>query len=318
MDVAVLIIGFVGEYRLQTARRNLWAGQQDDVASLCCEMYEDQCDLATKNNTALHASVKSPSRFPSTPRAPSLRPADFHVLRTIEHDALINTHIATQRLDGPVRRLFRFLSRRLDTALRLARLVLLPLARLAHTEIAVDIVGLVVAVFVDGLVVNLLRPNTFGPQWWVEASTNRFDHLAEPEDVERVEDDVGGEVDDGDPERKVLLLVEGFRLRLRILTDGEQFSRAQRVELPAWYAGCEVGVSVTYDPIHIAEDPDGRVDAPDETAAEEGAHEKRAVDGLIDATRQVQFVAEPVDVEERTAELVKQEDWGREVDEWTL
>lgn len=34
---------------------------------------------------------------------------------------------------------------------------------------------------------------------------------------------------------------------------------------------------------HVAEDPEGAVDAPDQAAAEEGADEEGAVDGLVDA-----------------------------------
>ena len=71
-------------------------------------------------------------------------------------------------------------------------------------------------------------------------------------------------------------------------------------------------------PVHVAEDPDGRVDAPDDAAAEEGAGEEGAVDGLVDGSGETELVAEPVNIEEGTAEFVEEEYRGGEVDERAL
>ena len=72
------------------------------------------------------------------------------------------------------------------------------------------------------------------------------------------------------------------------------------------------------EPKHVAEHPEGAIDAPDEAAAEEGADEEGAVDGLVDAPREFEFVAEPVDVEEGAAEFIEKEDGGGEVNEGAL
>lgn len=77
-------------------------------------------------------------------------------------------------------------------------------------------------------------------------------------------------------------------------------------------------MAVAIGPVHISEDPDGVVDAPDEAAGEEGGDEDGAIDGLIDGAGELELVAEPVDVKERAAELVQQEYRCGEVDEGTL
>ena len=229
---------------------------------------------------------------------------------------LINTP-RHPRITGPIHRylLLRPLPRRLDTPLQLlvGRIFLLP--GLANPEIAVHRI----AVLVDPrLVVNFVRSHALGSQGWIEAGADGFDHLAEPEDIEAVEHDVGNEVDERNPEGNVLFRIKGCHLSLRVARHIEQLLCCQSVQCPARYAGLEVRVPVPIGPVHVAEDPDGAVDAPDQAAAEECDDEEDAVDGLVDGAGEFELVAEPVDVEEGAAQLVEEEDGGGEVDEGAL
>jgi len=70
--------------------------------------------------------------------------------------------------------------------------------------------------------------------------------------------------------------------------------------------------------MHVAEDVVGAVKAPHDAAAEKGAGQDGAVDGLVDGAGEVELVAEPVDVEEGRGELIEQEDWAVEVEEGSL
>jgi len=58
--------------------------------------------------------------------------------------------------------------------------------------------------------------------------------------------------------------------------------------------------------------------APTEAAAEEGGEEDDAVEELDRGAREVQFVAEPVDIEEGGGELVEDEGWSVVVYEGSL
>lgn len=60
--------------------------------------------------------------------------------------------------------------------------------------------------------------------------------------------------------------------------------------------------------VHVEEDVVAVVKTPDDPAAEESAGKECTVDGLVDGASEVELVAEPMDVEEGTAKLVKQED----------
>jgi hypothetical protein len=75
---------------------------------------------------------------------------------------------------------------------------------------------------------------------------------------------------------------------------------------------------VRVHPEDVAEDEDAVVGAPGQAAAEEGSYEAESVDELVDGARQVQFVAEPVDVQERAGELEEDKDRRVVVDEGSL
>lgn len=70
--------------------------------------------------------------------------------------------------------------------------------------------------------------------------------------------------------------------------------------------------------VNIVENINTRNVSPDNPTGEECGCEKGAVDGLVDGAGEVEFVAEPVDVEEWGGELVEEEYGGVEVDEWSL
>lgn len=58
--------------------------------------------------------------------------------------------------------------------------------------------------------------------------------------------------------------------------------------------------------------------SPHETTGEEGDDEKASVDSLIDRTCETELVAEPVDVEEGSRQLMEQKNRAVEVNEWSL
>ena len=60
------------------------------------------------------------------------------------------------------------------------------------------------------------------------------------------------------------------------------------------------------------------VDTPADAAEEERQSEQGTIDGLVDGAGETKLVAEPVDIQEWRAELVKQEHGAIEVDERTL
>jgi hypothetical protein len=69
---------------------------------------------------------------------------------------------------------------------------------------------------------------------------------------------------------------------------------------------------------NILEDDDRVISTPQDAAAEEGGEKTQAVDELDSPAGEVEFIAEPVDVEEGGGELEEDEDWSVEVDEWAL
>jgi hypothetical protein len=75
---------------------------------------------------------------------------------------------------------------------------------------------------------------------------------------------------------------------------------------------------VRVHPEDVAEDEDAVVGAPDQAAREKGTNEAESIDELVDGARQVQFVAEPVDVQERAGELEEDKDGCVVVDEGSL
>jgi len=80
--------------------------------------------------------------------------------------------------------------------------------------------------------------------------------------------------------------------------------------------GC--GVSLSDCTVDIVEDQVAAVVAPDNATAEEGRGEECAVDSLVDGAREVELVAEPVNVEERARKLVQKEHRGVVVEERAL
>lgn len=66
----------------------------------------------------------------------------------------------------------------------------------------------------------------------------------------------------------------------------------------------EGGLTGVESTVYVVKNTDGLVAAPDEAAGEEGEEEDDAVVELQFRARHVEFVAEPVDVEERRGELV--------------
>lgn len=70
--------------------------------------------------------------------------------------------------------------------------------------------------------------------------------------------------------------------------------------------------------VHVEKDIVAVVKTPDDAAAEECAGKERTVDSLVDRASEVKLVAEPVNVEEGAAKLIKQENRTVVVDERSL
>lgn len=70
--------------------------------------------------------------------------------------------------------------------------------------------------------------------------------------------------------------------------------------------------------VHVEKDIIAVVETPDDPAAEESAGEECTVDGLVDGAGEIKLVAEPMDVKEGAAKLVKQEDRTVVIDERSL
>ena len=69
---------------------------------------------------------------------------------------------------------------------------------------------------------------------------------------------------------------------------------------------------------HVLVDTQGLVSTPAKTTGEESCKEGDAVDELALGSGEVQFIEEPVEVEEWGGKLVKDEGRGVVVDEWAL
>ena len=69
---------------------------------------------------------------------------------------------------------------------------------------------------------------------------------------------------------------------------------------------------------HVLVNAEGLVSTPAETAGEESGEEADTVDELALGAGEVQFVKEPVEVQEWRGELVKDESRGVVVNEWAL
>ena len=69
---------------------------------------------------------------------------------------------------------------------------------------------------------------------------------------------------------------------------------------------------------HVIKHGEGGVRAPNKTAAEEGSKKENTVGELEVGTGSVEFVEEPVDVEERRGKFIEDEGWTVEVDKRSL
>lgn len=149
--------------------------------------------------------------------------------------------------------------------------------------------------------------------WRREASADCLDHLREPEDVEQVQGDVGGQVRCAEPEREIAGLHESSGLTDRVV----EISVVRKLfELVHELLGS--AVSFCNRAVDILEDQDAAVVAPDETAAEESRGKESTIDSLVDRAGEVELVAEPVNVQEGAGKLVQEEHRCVVVEEWTL
>lgn len=80
--------------------------------------------------------------------------------------------------------------------------------------------------------------------------------------------------------------------------------------------GCDPGLlkRIPHVPVHH----DGLPGAPDEAAGEEAEEQGHAVIPLSAAAGHVDFVEEPVDIEEWAGKLIEDEGRGEVVQEWSL
>lgn len=138
-------------------------------------------------------------------------------------------------------------------------------------DAALLLLGLLLRVVVD------FFAGVFGADWWREARADGLDHLGEPEEIEQIECDVGGEVGSAEPEGQVASIHESSRLAEWVveLAVVREFLEPVHEEL-------RCGVSLVDCAVDILEDEVTAVVAPDETAAEEGGGEESTVDGLVD------------------------------------
>lgn len=131
---------------------------------------------------------------------------------------------------------------------------------------------------------------------------DRLDHLAEPVEVERVQHHVAPEVGTCKPHGHAALLGESHDVG--------------RGPIGGTLACGEAGMMQAGP--HVLVDAHRLIGAPQETAREEGGEQEDAVVPLGAGARHVQFVKEPVHVEERGRELVENKGRAVEVDKRPL
>ena len=134
---------------------------------------------------------------------------------------------------------------------------------------------------------------------WREAGADCLDHLREPEQVEQVEHDVRCQVRGTEPERQVAGLHESGGLAERVVEVAMVRELGHLI-----HDVLRGGVALVDSLVDIVEDQHTAVVTPDNATAEEGCGEERAVDSLVDGTSKVEFVAEPVNVQEWARKLV--------------
>ena len=145
----------------------------------------------------------------------------------------------------------------------------------------------------------------------LEALAQGLDHLAEPVKVEGVEDEVAAEVQEDEEERDVL-------------RHAGREGRGVVHDVCVGRGRCRGDEGVARDAREVHGGPEVLVDAqrlvrtPEETATEEGDEQEDAVDELGERASHVEFVEEPVEVEEGRRELVEDKRGGVEVDERAL
>jgi hypothetical protein len=162
------------------------------------------------------------------------------------------------------------------------------------------------------VVVDLLS-RTLSSVRWREASADCLDHLREPEQVEQVKGDIGGQVRSTEPQWQIADFHECSGLAMRM---GNISMMRDRIELVHEVFRC--GVSLGDCAVDVVENQIAAVVAPKDATAEEGRGEKCAVDSLVDGASEVELITEPVDVQERARELVEKEHWRIVVKERTL
>ena len=140
-----------------------------------------------------------------------------------------------------------------------------------------------------------------------------INHLPEPEEVEGVKHQVAAEVDDSEPQWKVLWSSKTHELIVHwnwsVL--GGSAVQGSEVDLGGRWSVVECAP-------HVLVDAEGLVSTPAETAGEESGEKADAVDELALGAGEVQFVEKPVEVKKWRRELVKDESRGVVVNEWAL
>lgn len=137
----------------------------------------------------------------------------------------------------------------------------------------------------------------------------RRDHLTKPEPIETIKRKIGCKIRHREPKRDTLLACEAPHFAVFVVYDG-------RVCGFVVVDGCVWAVDVAA--VHVFEDDDGLIRSPYQSAAEECEEETDAVVELDIGTRHVEFVAEPVDVEEWRRQLIEDEYRAVEVEKRAL
>lgn len=155
------------------------------------------------------------------------------------------------------------------------------------------------------------------PRGW-KSRPDRGNHFAEPPEVQRIQNKIRSEVYCWQPQRQITISHEGLLLRGLVVvqadvTTGFALDLANVAKSPNTHS-----MAGSIGRIHIGKGVVRAVRAPAYPAEEEGRGQESAVHGLVDGACQVELVAEPVDIQERTRQLVQQEDWTIEVYEGPL
>lgn len=130
---------------------------------------------------------------------------------------------------------------------------------------------------------------------------DRLNHLPEPVKIKRIQHYVTRQIHRTQPSR----YIGPTRIAHHLIAS-----------IPSLFQ--DAGVLDVESGPNVSVDTDGLVGAPDEAAAEKGGEEEDAVVPLGPRPGHVEFVEEPVEVEEGGGELVEDKCGAVEVDEWPL